>query len=204
MYLPYAQNPSRIMHLLLRTRGAPLDWAAAMRRAILAIDRDEPLFDVKTLDEVTAETFSSQTAFAAMLSVASELVLLLAATGLYALLAWSVSQRTQEIGIRMAIGAAPADVVGMVLRQALQPVHGRCSGGRIRSAWTARDTPGADSRHGSVRPHRIRPACRYFGHGVDGSLRRACLSGGAGGPDCRAAGGVARCQQESPKNRGPP
>jgi putative ABC transport system permease protein len=122
MYLPYAQNPSRIMHLLVRTRGTPLAWTAAVRGAILSIDRDEPLFDVKTLDEVTAETFSSQKAFATMLSAGSGLALLLAATGLYALLAWSVSRRTREIGIRMAIGAAPADVVNMVLRQALRPV----------------------------------------------------------------------------------
>jgi putative ABC transport system permease protein len=121
MYLPYRQNPSRIMHLLVRTQGAPLDWAAAMRGAILAIDRDEPVFDVKTLEEITAETFSRQTAFGAMLSGAAGLALLLAATGIYALLAWSVSRRTREIGIRMAIGAAPADVIVMVLRQALQP-----------------------------------------------------------------------------------
>lgn len=93
-----------------------------MGGAILSIDLDEPLFDVKTLEEVTAETFSSQKAFAAMLSAGSGLALLLAATGLYALLAWSVSRRTREIGIRMAIGAAPADVVNMVLRQALRPV----------------------------------------------------------------------------------
>jgi putative ABC transport system permease protein len=121
MYLPYSQNPSRIMHLLVRTQGAPLDWAAAVRGVILAIDRDEPAFDVRTLQEITAETFSRQTAFGAMLSTAAGFALLLAATGIYALLAWSVSRRTREIGIRMAIGAAPADMLRMVLRQALRP-----------------------------------------------------------------------------------
>jgi putative ABC transport system permease protein len=121
MYLPYAQNPSRIMHLLVRTRGAPLDWAAAVRGAIMAVDRDEPLFDVKTLEQITAETFSPQATFGGLLSAAAGLALLLAATGIYALLAWSVSRRTREIGIRMAIGAAPADVARMVLRQALRP-----------------------------------------------------------------------------------
>jgi putative ABC transport system permease protein len=121
MYLPYAQNPSRIMHLLVRTRGAPLNWATAVRGAIVAIDRDEPVFDVKTLEEVTAETFSAQSTFGALLSAAAGLALLLAATGIYALLAWSVSRRTREIGIRMAVGAAPGDVARMVLRQALQP-----------------------------------------------------------------------------------
>jgi len=121
LYLPYAQNPSRIMHLLVRTEGAPRDWAAAVRGAVLSIDPDEPVFDVKALEEVTAQTFSPQATFGAMLTAAAGLAMLLAATGIYALLAWSVSRRTREIGIRMAIGAAPADVARMVLRQALQP-----------------------------------------------------------------------------------
>ena len=121
MYLPYAQNPSRIMHLLVRTQGAPLEWAAAVRGAVAEVDRDEPLFDMKTLEEITAETFSEQRTFGAMLSAAAGLASLLAAAGIYALLAWSVSRRTREIGIRMAIGAAPVDVARMVVQQALQP-----------------------------------------------------------------------------------
>jgi hypothetical protein len=117
MYLPYRQNPSRIMHLLVRTQGSPLDWAAAVRGAVLAIDRDEPVFDVKTLEEIIAETFSRQRTFGEMLSAAAGLVLVLAATGIYALMAWAVSRRTREIGIRMAIGAAPSDVIRLVLRR---------------------------------------------------------------------------------------
>ncbi len=120
MYLPYRQEPSRIMHLLIRTQGAPLNWAAAVHSAILAVDRDEPLYDVKTLEEVTAETFSAQGTFGAMLSAAAGLAMLLAATGIYALLAWSVSRRTREIGIRIAIGAAPSNVICPRWR-ALQP-----------------------------------------------------------------------------------
>ena len=121
MYLPYAQNPSRIVHLLARTRGAPLAWAAAVRNAILDVDRNEPVFDVKTYEEITEQTFSRQSAFGAILGGAAALALILAATGIYALLAWSVSQRTREIGIRMAIGASPADVAWFALREALGP-----------------------------------------------------------------------------------
>ena len=73
------------------------------------------------LEEITAETFSPQSTFGTMLSAAAGMALLLAATGIYALRAWSVSRRTREIGIRMAIGAAPADVARMVLRKALPP-----------------------------------------------------------------------------------
>ena len=121
MYLPYAQNPSRILHLLVRTRGAPLGWAAAVRSAILEVDRDEPVFDVKTYEEITQQTFSRQSAFGAILGTAAGLALILAATGIYALLAWSVSRRTREIGIRMAIGASPSDVAWFALREALGP-----------------------------------------------------------------------------------
>jgi predicted permease len=121
MYLPYAQNPSRILHLLVRTRGAPFAWAGAVRSAILEVNRDEPVFDVKTYEEITEETFSGQRAFGAILGGAAGLALILAATGIYALLAWSVSRRTREIGIRMAIGASPSDVAWFALREALGP-----------------------------------------------------------------------------------
>jgi putative ABC transport system permease protein len=121
MYLPYRQNPSRIMHLLVRTQGSPLEWATAVRHAILEVDRDEPVFDVKTLEKITEQSFSRQSAFGALLSASAGLATLLAATGIYALLAWSVSQRTREIGIRIAIGAAQSHVARVVLRKALQP-----------------------------------------------------------------------------------
>jgi putative ABC transport system permease protein len=98
-------------------RKDPLDWAAAVRGAVLAIDRDEPVFDVKTLEEIIAETFSRQRTFGEMLSAAAGLALVPAATGIYALMAWAVSRRTREIGIRMAIGAAPSDVIRLVLRR---------------------------------------------------------------------------------------
>jgi hypothetical protein len=84
MYLPYAQDPSRIMHLLVRTRGRPLDWAAAVRGAILSVDPSEPIFDVKSLEEITAENFSQQSTFGAMLGAAAGLALLLAGVGIYA------------------------------------------------------------------------------------------------------------------------
>ena len=121
MYLPYTQNPSRIMHLLVRTQGSPLEWAAAVRHAILQVDRNEPIFDVKTLEKITEQSFARQSAFGSMLEAAGGLATLLAATGIYALLAWSVSRRRREIGIRIAIGAAPSHVALAVLRQALQP-----------------------------------------------------------------------------------
>ena len=121
MYLPYAQNPSRILHLLVRTRGAPMAWAAAVRGAILQVDREEPVFDVKTYEEITGQTFSRQSGFGVILGAAAGLALLLAATGIYAVLAWSISRQTREIGIRVAVGASPARVARFALRAALGP-----------------------------------------------------------------------------------
>jgi putative ABC transport system permease protein len=121
MYLPYTQNPSRIMHLLVRTRGSPLEWAVAVRHAILEVDRDEPIFDVKTLEKIIEQSFARQSAFGSMLRAAGGLATLLAATGIYALLAWSVSRRRRDIGIRIAIGASQSHVARAVLRQASQP-----------------------------------------------------------------------------------
>jgi len=65
MYLPYAQNPSSIVHLLARTQGPPLDWATAVRRAVADVDRDEPVFDVKTLERITEQSFARQGTFGA-------------------------------------------------------------------------------------------------------------------------------------------
>jgi putative ABC transport system permease protein len=121
IYLPYEQNPSRILHLLVRTRGAPLAWAAPLRGVMQEIDRDEPLFDIKPYEEIPRQTFSRQTVFGAILAGASGLALLLAVTGIYVLLAWSVARRTREIGIRMAIGAAPSDMARFALWEAMAP-----------------------------------------------------------------------------------
>jgi len=106
---------------LVRTQGSPLAWAAAVRHAILEVDREEPIFDVKTLEKITEQSFARQSTFGSILQGAGGLAALLAATGIYALLAWSVSRRRREIGIRIAIGASQSDVARAVLRQALQP-----------------------------------------------------------------------------------
>ena len=121
VYLPYAQNPSRILHLLVRTQGPPLHWAAGLRSAVLEIDRDEPLFEVRTYDDILQQTFSRQRAFGGILAAAAWLALILAVSGVYALLAWAVSRQDREIGIRKAIGAAPGDVAWFVAWQALGP-----------------------------------------------------------------------------------
>jgi hypothetical protein len=190
MYLPFAQNPSRIMHLLVRTQGPPLEWAAAVRRAILGVDRDEPVFDVKTLDGITEQSFSRQSAFGAMLGAAAGLVLLLAPTGIHALLAWSVSRRTREIGIRMAIGAARSDVARMVLSQALQPALAVRCGRHRRGGGAWRHSKDTSGWRGSLRSDRN---CRLSGDSDAGGHRcHPCpfVPGRSSGSYYRAADGV--------------
>ncbi|HMG32731.1 MAG TPA: ABC transporter permease [Blastocatellia bacterium] len=119
IYLPYLQNPSSIMHLIVRTPSDPAAWAAAVRQEVYAVDNDQPVFDVKTLEEVAAESFSRPRVLTFLLSAFSALALILAVAGIYCVMSYSVTQRTQEIGIRMTLGAEKFDVLKLVARQGM-------------------------------------------------------------------------------------
>jgi putative ABC transport system permease protein len=122
IYLPYAQNPSQIMHLLVRTSGPPMRWTAAIRNQVASVDRDQPVSEIRPMEDVAAEAFSRRSAIGTLLGVFATCALVLAAMGIYGVLAYSVARRTQEIGIRMALGAQRASVIRMVLGQAMRLV----------------------------------------------------------------------------------
>ena len=120
IYLPFAQNESSQMLLLVQTSGDSASIAAPIREVVQAIDSNQPVFNVRTL-----ESFYHQRVVTVpfmiieLVSTMGLLGLALALVGLYGLITYSVTRRTQEIGIRMAIGANKADVLKMIIRQGL-------------------------------------------------------------------------------------
>jgi putative ABC transport system permease protein len=92
---------------------------AAMREQVKSIDRDQPVYNIRTMDEIRSDSVSTERLNLALLSIFAGLALVLAIVGIYGVMSYSVTQRTHEIGIRMAIGAKPVDVFRMVIGQGM-------------------------------------------------------------------------------------
>ena len=119
MYVSVAQRGSDAMNVLVRTTGDPLDAAPALRRVVRGIDRDLPISEVRTLADVMETGVAGPRLSAALVAIFSVLALFLAAVGLYAVISFSVAQRTREIGIRAALGAGRGNILRLVLGHGL-------------------------------------------------------------------------------------
>jgi putative ABC transport system permease protein len=122
IYLPYAERPESQMFLVARTEVPPATMAGAIRRELQQMDGNLAVYEVLTLQDRIAQRRLTVTLFGGICTVFAAVATILAAIGLYAVIMQSVSQRTQEIGLRVALGASGRDIIALVFAQGIRPL----------------------------------------------------------------------------------
>jgi putative ABC transport system permease protein len=120
LFTSYLQEPSGFMDIVVRTSSDPLSYVSALRNAVLAVDKNQPLGDVKTMEQRLSESLSTRRERLLLLGAFAILAVLIAASGVYGVTAYSVTRRTHEIGVRVAMGACRDDIMRMMLAQGLR------------------------------------------------------------------------------------
>jgi putative ABC transport system permease protein len=137
-YFPFSRRPSVYACLLLRTSGDRMSLASAIRSQVSAIDKDQPVTAIRTLNEVIASTTAPRRFNTLLIAIFAAVALALAAVGIYSVISYSVTQRTQEVGVRMALGARPGDVIRLILKQGLAMTLIGVAAGILGAIATAR------------------------------------------------------------------